>query len=66
MTAMTTIEGKIGVLQASRMSGIPGEELYLMIFRGELEATPTREHGVLVSVDAVRRLMDERQAPATS
>lgn len=66
MAVMTTIEGKIGVLQASRMSGIPGEELYMMIFRGELEATPTREHGVLVPVDAVRRLMDERPAPAAS
>lgn len=54
-----TIEGKVGVLQASRMSGIPGEELYMMIFRGELEATPTIEHGVLVSVEAVERLTRE-------
>lgn len=60
MSVMTTIEGKVGVLQASRMSGIPGEELYMMIFRGELEATPTLEHGVLVPVEAVRRLMEER------
>lgn len=60
MTTMTSTEDQVGVLQASRMSGIPGDELYMMIFQGELEATPTREHGVLVSVEDVRRLMRER------
>lgn len=60
MATMTGIEEKITVLQAWRMSGIPGNELYMMIFRGELEATPTLEHGVLVPVEAVRRLMTQR------
>ena len=60
MSAMTSIEGQVGVLEASRMSGIPGEELYMMIFRGELEATPTREHGVLVPVEALEKLARER------
>lgn len=60
MATMTAVEGMLTVPQAWRMSGIPGPELYMMIFRGELEATPTLEHGVLVPVEAVRRLMAER------
>lgn len=59
---MTSTEERVGVLQAARMSGIPGEELYMLIFQGELEATPTLEDGVLVPVEAVRRLMRERAA----
>jgi hypothetical protein len=61
---MTSTEDKVGVLEASRMSGIPGDELYMMIFQGELEAMPTLEHGVLVPLEAVRRLMRERAAAA--
>lgn len=64
MRTMTSTKDQVGVLEASRMSGIPGDELYMMIFEGELEATPTLEHGVLVPVEAVRRLMRERATAA--
>lgn len=64
MNVMTMPRDMVGVLEAWRMSGIHGSELYRMIFRGELEAVPTLEHGVLVPVDAVRRLMAERAGTA--
>lgn len=62
METMTRTEEHVSVPKAARMLGMNGGELYRMIFRGELEAMPTREHGVLVPVEAVRRLVEERSA----
>ena len=66
MTSVTIAEEFLSVPEAARLLDMDGGELYRMIFRGELEATPTREHGVRVPAEAVRRLMEQARGPTSS
>lgn len=62
MSPMTTAERHVSVPEAAELLGMDGGELYLMIFRGGIRATPTLEQGVLVPLDEVERLARERRA----
>lgn len=58
MTVMTEVR-RVGVLKAARMLDMDGGEVYQLIFSGQLDALPTREHGVLVSVDSIEQWLRE-------
>lgn len=58
MTVMTEVR-RVGVLKAARMLDMDGGEVYQLIFGGQLDALPTREHGVLVSVDSIEQWLRE-------
>jgi hypothetical protein len=45
----------VSVPKAARLLDLPGNEVYMLIFRGELEARPTLERGVLVPLPAIEQ-----------
>lgn len=59
MRAMDT-DRYVSAYEASKRLGMHGGDLYMLIFQGRVRAKPTLEHGVLVPVEEVERLLRER------
>lgn len=53
MESMPDTEQRLTVPQAARRLGLPGEEVYRLIFGGHLEGGPGRDGAVYVSATSV-------------
>lgn len=59
-------DAKLTVPEAARRLGIPGGEVYRLVFRGELLGVPERDGAVYISEDAVEIYITKRRPEQSS
>lgn len=66
MTTMTSEDTRISVPEAARRLGMLGSDVYGLIFDGQLDAIPTLDEGVRVSVHSLERWLADRDSRTRS
>jgi hypothetical protein len=61
---MTPTDAQITVPEAARRLGLPGDEVYRLIFRGELWGAPRKDGAVYVSVASLEAYLAGHPAQA--
>ena len=62
---MNVTSDRLTVPQAARRLGIPGENVYRMIFAGEIDGRPDRaDGGVYIAIEAVEAYEKKNAAPS--
>lgn len=59
VNSMMRTDAKVTVPEAARRLGLPGGQVYRLVFRGELEGGPAEDGAVYVSVASLERYLAE-------
>lgn len=62
MEPVTYTEAELTIPEAARRLGIPGDEVYRLIFRGELTGGPHEDGAVYVSGSSVDQYLAQRSS----
>jgi hypothetical protein len=62
--SVTPTDAQITVPEAARRLGLPGDEVYRLIFRGDLRGAPREDGGVYVSVASLEKYLAGHPAQA--
>lgn len=62
MVAVTDIDARITVPEAARRLGLPGDDVYRLIFRGVLVGGPNNDGAVYVSVASLDEYLAKHRA----